>query len=104
MRIISSVTAISRFMRVFSSWRISRHVAVLDVAAILAQVQRDAVRARLLGEQRGVHGIRIVDAPRLAQRRHVIDVHAERDAARLAAHDCSGGALGRIAHAGASPA
>jgi len=30
------------------------HVTVLDVAAVLAQVQRDRVGARLLGEQRGL--------------------------------------------------
>ena len=65
-------------------------IGVLDVAPILAQVQRDAVRARLLGEQRRVHGIRLVDAARLAQGRHMIDVHAERDAGR-GAHGCSGG-------------
>jgi hypothetical protein len=41
-----------------------RHVAVLDVAAVLAQMQGDAVGARLLGEQRRVDGIRIVDARR----------------------------------------
>ena len=60
-----------------------RHVAVLDVAPILAQMQGDAVGARLLGEQRGVHGIRVIDPPRLAQRRDMIDVHPERDAASL---------------------
>jgi len=31
-------------------------VSVLDVAPVLAQMQGDAVGARLLGEQRGVHG------------------------------------------------
>ena len=35
------------------------HVAILDVAAVFAQVQRDVVGAGLLGQQRGMHGIRI---------------------------------------------
>ena len=53
---IASVTAISRFMRVCSSGAKHRDVALLDVPAILAQVHRDAVRAGLLGDQRGVTG------------------------------------------------
>ena len=58
-----------------------RDVAILDVPAILAQMQRDAVGAGLLGEKRRVQRIRIAGAARLAQRRHVINVHAQRDAA-----------------------
>ena len=56
------------------------HVAVLDVAAVLAQVQRDVVGARLLGQQRGMDRIGIARAARLPQRRHVIDVDAQLDA------------------------
>jgi hypothetical protein len=80
-RIISSVTAISRFMRVCSASRITRHVAILDVAPILAQMQRDAVGAGLLGEQRRLQRIGVSAAPRLAQRRDMIDVHAQVDSA-----------------------
>ena len=67
-----------------------RHVSILDVAPVLAQVQGDAVGARLLGEQRGVHRIGIIDAPCLAQRRDMIDVYTEGNAGRHA-HGCSGG-------------
>ena len=56
---ISSVRPISRFMRVCSSGRSAMHVAILDVAAVLAQVQGDVVRAGLLGEQRGMHRVGI---------------------------------------------
>ena len=45
-RIISSVTAISRFMRVLQELAHESHVAVLDVPPVLAQMQRDAVGAR----------------------------------------------------------
>ena len=55
------------------------HVLVLDVAAVLAQVQRDAVGAGALGEQRRMHRIGIARAARLAQRGHVIDVDAQRE-------------------------
>ena len=50
------------------------HVAILDVTAVLAQMQRDAVGAGALGGERGVHGVGKAAAPRLAQCRHVIDV------------------------------
>ena len=53
------------------------HVALLDMAAVLAQVQRDVVGAGLFGDQRGLHGIGIARAALLAQRRHVIDVDAQ---------------------------
>ena len=64
MRSISSVTAISRFMRVCSRPRSARTSRVLDVAAVLAQVQRDVVGAGLFGEQRGVHRVGIARAAR----------------------------------------
>ncbi len=45
---------------------------------ILAQVHRDAVGAGLLGQQRGMHRIRVLDAARLPQRGHVIDMIPKR--------------------------
>ncbi len=60
-----------------------RDVGILDVAPVLAQVQRDVVGARLLGDEGGVHRVGIARAPRLAQRRHVVDVDTECDACRL---------------------
>ena len=52
-------------------------IAVLDVAAVFAQVNRDAVGAGLLCEQRGRHRIGVASAARLAHGRDVIDVDAE---------------------------
>jgi hypothetical protein len=63
-----------------------RDVPILDVPPILAQVQGDAVRARLLRQQRRIQGIGIAPAARLAQGRHVIDIHAERDACQQDGH------------------
>ena len=51
-------------------------VARLDVAPVLAQVHRDAVGARLLGNQRRRDGIGIARVARLTQCRDVIDVDA----------------------------
>ena len=87
MRTISSVAAISKFSRVCSSVARRADVAILDVPAILAQMHRDVVGARLLGDQRGEHRVRIARAPRLAQRGDVVDVDSEmqhgRDATRI---------------------
>ena len=55
------------------------HVLHLDVPPVLAQMQRDAVRAGELRGERGMHRIRIARAPRLPQRRDVIDVDAQRN-------------------------
>ena len=52
------------------------HVAFLDMAAVLAQVDRDAVGAGRLGDEGGLHRIRVVDAPGLPERRDVVDVDA----------------------------
>jgi hypothetical protein len=53
------------------------NIPVLDVPAILAQMHRDVVSARLLGDQRGEHGVRIGRTAHLAQRGHVVDVDSE---------------------------
>ena len=53
------------------------HVAILDVAAIFAQVHGDAVGAGELDERRRPHRIGIGGAARLAQRRDVIDVDVQ---------------------------
>ena len=55
------------------------HVLVLDVAAVLAQVHGDAVGAAQVRLDGGPHGIGLVGAARLPQRRHVVDVDAELD-------------------------
>ncbi len=48
-----------------------------DVAAILAQMRRDAVRPGLRGDTRGAHRIGVAAAARIADRRDVVDVDAE---------------------------
>ena len=53
------------------------HVAILDVPAVLAQMQRDVVGAGLLGQQRRMHRVGIRRAARLAHRGDVIDVDAQ---------------------------
>jgi len=55
------------------------HVAVLNVPAVFAQVHGDAVGAGLLGDQRGLHRVRVAGAAGLAQGGHVIDVDAEKN-------------------------
>ena len=85
MRIISSVTAISRFMRVCSAsriactsrswmWRRSSRRCSVMLSAPASSASSAAC-----------NGIGIARAARLAQRRHVIDVDAERDARAAAA-------------------
>ena len=54
-----------------------RDVVVADVAAVLAQMRRDAVGAGLDGQQRRLHGIGMPAAARVADGRDVIDVDAE---------------------------
>ena len=56
------------------------HVVVLNVATVLAQMQRDAVRARLLRLQCGMERVRVGGAARLAQGGDVVNVDAEQDA------------------------
>ena len=47
------------------------------MAAILAQMDGDAIRPRRFGEQRRLDRVRIVDAADLAERGNVVDVDAE---------------------------
>ena len=47
------------------------------VAAVLPEVQRYSVRARLQGQRRGPHGIRMAAAAGIADGGDVIDVHAQ---------------------------
>ena len=54
-----------------------RDVVVADMAAVLAQVRRDAVGAGLDRKQRSLHGIGMASAARVADGRDVIDVDAE---------------------------
>ena len=55
---ISTISSVSRHLEVHArlQQRPQRvHVAILDVPAVFAQVQRDVVGAGLLGQQRGMH-------------------------------------------------
>jgi hypothetical protein len=47
------------------------------MTAILAQVQGNGIRPRLLGCDGGLNGIGIWCMPRLTQCRHMIDVHTK---------------------------
>ncbi len=47
---------------------------ILDVAAILAKMQRDAIGAAFLGHERGFDRIRVVGAASLPQGCDVIDI------------------------------
>ena len=58
------------------------HVLVLDVAPVLAQVDGDAVGAAQVRLDRRPHRVGLVGAPRLPQRRDVVDVDAELDHGR----------------------
>ena len=53
------------------------HVLVLDVAAVLAQVDRDAVGAAEMRFDRRPHGVGLVGSACLPHGRHVIYVDAE---------------------------
>jgi hypothetical protein len=50
---------------------------VIDMAAILTQVRRDSVGARLDGDQRGADRIGRPPAARVAHGRDMVDVDAE---------------------------
>ena len=64
----------------------SRHVDVADMAAILAQMRRDPVRAGCDGKMRGADRVGQGAAARITDGRDVIDVHAQAQSAR---HCCS---------------
>lgn len=64
------------------------HVAVLDVAAVLAQVNGDAVGARCLALGGGGYGVGNVGSACLPQRGDVIDVHIQSQWCRV---HCSAG-------------
>jgi hypothetical protein len=53
------------------------HIFVLYMPAVLAQVRGDPLGARVLAERCRGYRIRFIGAPRLAQRRHMIDVDIE---------------------------
>ena len=57
-------------------------VVVADMTAVLAEMRGDVVGARLDRELRRAQRVGIAPAPRIAQRRHVIDVDAEADRRR----------------------
>ena len=52
-------------------------VLILDVAAVLAEMDRDAECSRLLGEPRRLDRVRIAHQARLPHGRDVIDVHRQ---------------------------
>ena len=77
MAIISSVDAISRLNVARKRRTQALDVVVADVPAVLAQVRRDAVRARVEAHARGLDRIRVRRAARVAERGHVIDVDVQ---------------------------
>ena len=52
-------------------------IPIVHVPAVLAHVQRDLVGAAQLGQRGRRHRVWISPAPRLPQRRHVVDVDAQ---------------------------
>ena len=58
------------------------NIVVGDVTAILAQMGGDVVGASLDRELGSTQGIGVAPSPRIAERRHVIDVDAEADGRR----------------------
>jgi hypothetical protein len=52
-------------------------VAILDMAAVFTQMQRDRVGAGLLADQRGAHHVGVTRPARLAQRGDVVDIESE---------------------------
>jgi hypothetical protein len=77
--IISSVTPISKFMRVCST-SLSSNIALLNVPAVFTQVHGDAVGARLFRVQRCLDRVRVAGATGLTQGGDVVDVHAKKNA------------------------
>ncbi len=52
-------------------------VALLDVAAVFAEVERDAVRAAQFGQRRCPDGVWLEGPPRLADGGYVVNIDAE---------------------------
>ena len=52
-------------------------ILVGDVATVLAKMRGDAVGARLRRHDGGANRIRMPDAPRVSNRRHMVDVYAQ---------------------------
>ena len=67
-----------------------RDILVADMAAILAQMRGDAVGAGLHRQQRGLDRIGMFAAPRVADRRHMVDIdpQAQRNGGHLTASGC----------------
>ncbi len=55
-----------------------RYIAILNMTSVLAQMDRDGVRARGLDQACRFNGIGIVGHARLAQRGHMIDIDTEK--------------------------
>jgi hypothetical protein len=51
------------------------NIMVTDMTAVLAQVNGYAVRASLNGQMGSPHRVWMNPAPRIAQRRHVVDIN-----------------------------
>ena len=77
---ISSVAAISMLSRISGDSGDPLEVRVADVPAVLAQMDGDAVRAGADRHQRRRERVGMRAAARVADRRHVVDVHAEANA------------------------
>ena len=54
-----------------------RHVRVLNMAAVLAQMRGDSIGARLDGQQRGAKRVWPRPTARVTDRRHMVNIHAK---------------------------
>ncbi len=55
------------------------HIAVLDVSAILPEVERDRIGSGLLRRQGGLYRLGIGSTPGLPKGGDVVDIHTEQD-------------------------
>ena len=53
------------------------NITVLDMSAVLAQVQRDCIGSRFLAKNRSLNRLRVARSARLSQGGDVIDVYSE---------------------------
>ena len=74
---ISGVAAISMLSLRGNDLAQQLDVAILDVPAIAAQVDRDALGTGQFGDERGGHRLRFARPPRLPEGGDVVDVEAE---------------------------